>query len=105
MTPQQAIAKIKEIGFAANLWEKAGMQRIYLEYNFKGSKKEAGFIGSDKTDLKSVILGGDDYKQKWNVKLQEVAELKISWNEKPKTQAKEVWGPYSKESWEYTHNL
>lgn len=88
MTIQNAISKIKEMGFTATLWEKAGKTRIYVSFNSKGMKKEAGFIGSDKTEFvkfewpRSMSETTGVFMTDKNNKLAEIAKFEIEWNEK-----------------------
>lgn len=79
MTVQQAIETIQtEYKMYTNLWEKHGRQRIYIEFNFKGSTRKAGFIGSDKTELQAQPCG--KHTSFFQEKLDEIAKLEIEWS-------------------------
>jgi len=82
MTIQEATQKIKEMGFYPAVWSKGGRTRIYIEFNFKGSTKKGGFIGSDKTELVAQLCGKST--QKYQDKLNEIATWNIEWVEETK---------------------
>lgn len=88
MKIQEAINKIQEAGFKASLWEKHGLQRIYIDFNFKGSSRRGGFIGSDKTELVAQACGG--HTAKYQAKLDEIAKMNIEWDRQKKESQTEI---------------
>lgn len=115
MTVQQAIETIQtEYKMYTNLWEKHGRQRIYIEFNFKGSTRKAGFIGSDKTELQAQPCG--KHTSFFQQKLDEIAKLDIEWSAKSKNNLSQIHDHhYSSKSereriergaeWMYSHDL
>jgi hypothetical protein len=77
MTIQDAIKAIEAAGFTAKLWEKSGIQRIYISFNFKGSSRTGGFVGSDKTELVAQACGGAT--EKYQSRLNEIGKMEIEW--------------------------
>ena len=87
MKIQDAIKKINEMGFNTNLWEKGGKKRIYVNFTASAIKKEAGFIGSDKTEIesnfsvrRSAPQKSKDFYADKNEKLAQIANFQIEWN-------------------------
>lgn len=125
MTTQQAIGKIKEMGFTANLWEKNGKSRIYVSFNFKGMTKDAGFIGNDKVEFvtftwaRSMAATSGVFLADKNSKLAEIAQFEIDWSTSQPKNTKPVFqvdaSQYSslaerdrlesEPNWTWTHDL
>ncbi len=83
---QEAIKKITEAGFSANLWVgKSGITRIYIDFKFQGSPRKGGFLGSDKNDLRAQLCGSKTAK--YQAMLNEFGTWEIEWPEVSVTQA------------------
>lgn len=77
MDVNEAMKKIQELGFTAELWSKGGITRIYIKFKHNGSRKLGGFIGSDKNEAKAEACG--KFTAKYQALLDEISKFEINW--------------------------
>ena len=81
---EEAILKIKELGFNAIFWNKHRKKRIYIDFTFNGSKVSGGFISSENSQAVAANCGRKtkDYQDK----LDAISNFQIDWySNEPKT--------------------